>query len=138
MASLSSNSGCYFLQLMLHFLPLQQQQSLVCAFAVETPNSAARLTIKRRYFIQFSCLNFSYHSRLRDCSRADPLVRRHLNAAAERADDVNALSHDRYLPKLIGSFVFARKMHLRCQSKGADRRPARCNMRQSSKTFRRD
>ena len=54
-----SNSRCYFLQqpVLQHFcLPLQQ--SFVCALTVEAPKNAARLTISRRYFIQFSCLSF--------------------------------------------------------------------------------
>ena len=58
-AVISSNSGCYFLQQLLlqHSLPLQQLSFGVVA-AVAVPIKAARLTINRRYFIQFSCLSF--------------------------------------------------------------------------------
>ena len=54
-----SNFGCYFLQQLLlqHCLPLQQLSFGVVA-AVAVPIKAARLTINRRYFIQFSCLSF--------------------------------------------------------------------------------
>jgi hypothetical protein len=53
-----SNLRCYFLQqpLLQHCLPLQQ--ALVCALTGDAAKHAARLTIKRRYFIQFSCLSF--------------------------------------------------------------------------------
>ena len=54
-----SNLRCYFLQqpLLQHCLPLQQLSFGVVA-AVAVPIKAARLTINRRYFIQFSCLSF--------------------------------------------------------------------------------
>jgi uncharacterized membrane protein len=54
-----SNLRCYFLQqpLLQHCLPLQQLSFGVVA-AVAVPIKAARLTIKRKYFIQFSCLSF--------------------------------------------------------------------------------
>src|SRR5207237_6287276 len=58
-AVIFSNSGCYFFpQLLLQYsLPLRQLSFGVVA-AVAVPIKAARLTINRRYFIQFSCLSF--------------------------------------------------------------------------------
>jgi len=63
---LSNSAGYFFTELMLHFLPLQQQQSFVCALKGDAAKDAAKVAIKRRYFIKFSCLSFSYPPRLRD------------------------------------------------------------------------
>jgi hypothetical protein len=73
---------------MLHFLPLQQQQSFVCALTGDAAKAAARLATKRRYFIN-SPVEFRYQSRPRKM-RAEPAFRRMQFAAAELGDAVNA------------------------------------------------
>jgi hypothetical protein len=132
-----SNESCYFLQQLAlqHCLPLQQ--AFVCALTGDAAKHAARLAISRRYFIK-SSFEFRYRTRPRRSERAEPSIRRPPNAAAEPEVVGSALLRGHHSPKLCRLFLFPRQMHWRCRSKEAGRRLARCNMRQSSKMFRRD
>jgi hypothetical protein len=67
-----------------HCLPLQQLSFGVDA-AAAVPINAARLTINKRYFIKFSCLDFLSKFGHAISSRAEPLLRRTRGAAAEQA-----------------------------------------------------
>jgi hypothetical protein len=86
----------YFLQHLLgqHF-PLPLQQSAAGDAAVDVPMNAAKVAIKRRYFIKSSFLSF-VEELGHDFSRAEPTLRRTRCAAVELADAQRASLRPRY------------------------------------------
>jgi hypothetical protein len=94
--SLIFSFSSYFLQHLpgQHFaLPLQQ--SAASDIAVDVPMNAAKVAIKRRYFIRSSFL-VSLRNSATNFSRAEPTVRRTRRAAVELADAQCALLRVRH------------------------------------------